>query len=499
MFVLAGVVIIFICVFSRIWVRFDRKDFGVDTWYFLNYAEAFRKERRLPAKLSNYLLDIEEQWYPPVLAIILSFFSKRLVDKYHWLISALIDSIQSIILYIFSILFTGRMDVAIFATLLYISSTVNASMATNLNSRPLASLVSTLLMLSIYYFSLSPNIYSFGLILLFGAILLHTHKMATQQFVFFSIGLSFINRDLTYLYILIFVFIIGLISTKGFYIKILKNNIQIVKFWAKNLPYLLKHQVYTSPLYRDDKKAKEKIGISGLKMHRYMFYFAKAHLLLLLSIVIIFWILKNNIPDFKRIQFLFNWAFINYFTIISTTYFPYFKFIGEGFKYLIYGTFPISFLISYCTLNIIPETTISYAILIILIVSSFYIQIFTLSRQTVNVNSFVDEELKQVIKILRENKEDNIMCIPVFKAEPIAYLAEKKVLWGAHGSGWDKMDEFWPIIKVSIEKLIQKYEITFLLLDKRFVDIYDLKINQHIDEIFNGDYYILSKVRPIIG
>jgi len=480
----------------RIWVRIPRKDFGVDTWYFLNYAQAFRKSRRLPARLDNYLLDIEEQWYPPLLAFILSLFPRKITDTHHWVFSAVIDSIQAVILYYFSFILTSRVDVAIFAALLYIASTVNASMSTNLNARPLAALICTLLMLAIYNYSLNSNIYSLVVVLVLGAILLHTHKMATQQLLFFAAGLSIFYRDWKYIYILGLIFITAIISTRGFYFKILKNNIEIVRFWARNLPYLLKHQVYASSLYKDAGKAGSRMGISGLKMNRFMFLLARGQLLFFFFLVIIIWMKKADIRCVSiNTSFLFYWVFINFFTVIATTYLPFFKFIGEGFKYLIYGTFPVSFLVSLGAIALMPSLMVSYSVLILLAGVCIYLQAFTVSRQLLNVNSYVDDELKEVINILKKSDKDNVMCIPVFKAEPVAYLGGKKVLWGAHGSGWDKMDEFWPVIKVPLEKLIEKYKINFMLIDKRFVDKEDLKIDSLIKEtVHNGQNYILARV-----
>jgi len=481
-------------IITRAWIRLRRKDFGIDTWYFLNYADGLRRQKKLPVNLRHYLLDIEEQWYPPLCAFVVSLLPKKIAEKYHWLISALTDSLQAILLYIFSIFLTGRLDIALMAALLYITSPISASIATNLNARPLASLVSTLLMLSVYNFSISQSALSFILVLLVGTILLHTHKMATQQFLFFAAGLAILTGKAVYIYLPILIFLVSLIATKGFYIKILRNNIQIVKFWSRNLPYLWKHQVYTSPLYKNKEKAAARLGVSGMKANKIMFFLARAQLLAALFIIIIFWLKGRNVSDIENFSFFFYWVFINYFTVLATTYLPVFKNIGEGFKYLIYGTFPVCLLVPYAIINLVSVRMTAYSILLILLILNISIQIFTLNRQMLNVNSFVDDELKDVIDRLKRSKEDNILCLPVFKAEPIAYFADKKVLWGGHGSGWDRLNEFYPIIRVPIEDLIKKYKITLVMLDKRFVDLVDLKIGQYIERVFEGKNYLLARV-----
>jgi len=486
-----------ISLISRIWVRIPRKDFGVDTWYFLNYAQAFRKSRRLPARLDNYLLDIDEQWYPPFLAFILSLFSKRITDKYHWAFSAVIDSLQTITLYIFTLILTSRTDIAILAALLYIGSSFNASMASNLNARPLASLIFSFLMLAVYNFINHPAGISLIIVSVLGTVLLHTHKMATQQFLIMAVGLTVLTHDIKFILLFILVVICSLAATGGFYFKILNNNIQIVKFWSRNIPYAFQHQIYRSDIYRNIKKSNSKIGVSGLKAHKLMSMVARLQLLLSLLIIIYFWVTHSNILYINNLTFFFYWVCINYFTVIATTYFPVFKYIGEGFKYLIFGSFPVSFLLTYGIFSIFSSVpAVAYLIIFILMAMSFCVQFFTLSRQRLNTNAFVDNEFKKVMDILKEDGANNIICLPVSKAEPVAYLSNKKVLWGAHGSGWDNLDEFWPVIKVPIEKLIEKYKIGFILLDKRFVDMGDLKINSYIEKtIFEGVNYLLVRVK----
>lgn len=481
--------------FSRVWIRLLKKDFGVDTWYFLNYAQGFRQQRRLPIKLKHYLLDIEDQWYPPVFAFLLSWIPKKVIDRYHWLVSPIIDSTQTILLFLFSIFLSGRLDIALAAALLYIAGTVNASIASNLNVRPFASLLSTLFMLSIYSFSIQQDILSFLLVLISGVIILHTHKMTTQQLVFFTVGLTLLTRNPIYLYFLLFVFGLAFIATKGFYLKILKNHIQIVKFWSKNLPYLWKHQVYDSPLYKNNEKAVLKSGVYGMKNNRFVFYLARALLLSFLIVVIILFLRGGSITRIPNYKFIFYWVFINYFLVFSTTYLPIFKNIGEGYQYLVYGVFPVSFLVAFAFLDLIPDKTIAYSAVSLLIIISMYIQIFTLSRQLLNVNSFVDNELKEIIGLIKDLKEDRVLCLPVFKSEAIAFLGGKKVLWGAHGSGWDDLYYFYPVIRRPIIELVRKYNIGFILLDKRFVDLDDLKIDDQVTKVFSGKNYYLLKVK----
>ena len=76
------------------YLRIRKKDQGVDSWYYLSCVREFKKSKKIPIKLPNYLLDIEEQWYPPGFSIFLSIFPFNLLKKYQSLIGPLIDSLQ---------------------------------------------------------------------------------------------------------------------------------------------------------------------------------------------------------------------------------------------------------------------------------------------------------------------------------------------------------------------------------------------------------------------
>jgi hypothetical protein len=55
---------------------------GVDTWYWFLCAEDVRKRRKLPPVLPYFMLEIEEQWYPPLYAGLLGLLPVRLLERY---------------------------------------------------------------------------------------------------------------------------------------------------------------------------------------------------------------------------------------------------------------------------------------------------------------------------------------------------------------------------------------------------------------------------------
>lgn len=489
--------ILFIAVSSmilRTWIRWPRRDFGVDTWYFLNYAEGMRRQKRLPVHLPHYLLDIEEQWYPPFVAFLVALFSKRIADQYHWMFSAIIDTLHGLLLYAVTYWVTHRYEIAFSAALLYATGTFNASMATNLNARSTANLVFTLLMVFLYCAWMQRTVISVVALMLCGAILLHTHKTSVQQFLFIIAGLTFIYRDIFFIGCLAGIVATAFVITGGFYRKILCNHVQIIRYWSKNLPYLWQHQVYASPLYANAEKARRKKGVAGVKKNKVMYFLARGQLVLSLIIVVVWWLCKSAYPVIPGANFFFYWISINYIAILTTSYLPLFKNIGEGYNYVLYGIFPMSILLA-CALGVILPDIRAYAAAVsVLVALNLMIQISTLWRQFDNTNSFVDDELKEIIRQLRAAPRDGVMCLPVFKAEPVAYLAQKKVLWGGHGGGWDKLNEFYPLLRTPLEELIRRYGLSYILIDKRFVDFEDTRLHPLVKVLYDGAHYLLAEV-----
>jgi hypothetical protein len=67
---------------------------GVDAWFYLLYAQALRRQRRVPARLAHFLLDIEEQWYPPLFPLLLAALPERVrIRRRHW-VAPVIDGLQ---------------------------------------------------------------------------------------------------------------------------------------------------------------------------------------------------------------------------------------------------------------------------------------------------------------------------------------------------------------------------------------------------------------------
>ena len=92
--VLMGSVVFAFAMALRVAMIWRGRNRGCDAYYFLFCACEFRKTKRLPIILPKvYVLEEREQWYPPGFSVLLSWIPQRVLDKYYWAVSPMIDSL----------------------------------------------------------------------------------------------------------------------------------------------------------------------------------------------------------------------------------------------------------------------------------------------------------------------------------------------------------------------------------------------------------------------
>ncbi len=485
-----GILLSILTFYIRIRPRLSQRNFGIDSWYYLLYTNELRKAKRIPVKLPYFLLDIDEQWYPPGLPILLALFSQRFLERFQWAISPLVDTIQMIILYLASYFITKNILVASVSAILYATSPIVVSQNSNLNSRGLGALLLTLVMLSLYQYTATANLLYLILMVLGGAILLHTHKLASQQMLFLFIGFSILYFNLMYLLILAGIYLAAIILSGGFYLNILKGHIAILRFWRKNLPNLFAHQVYQSPLYKNEAKAKDKRGCGGivnskLWLNLSKFQFSVIFITILFYAFIYRWNLKLS-----EVFFL-NWFIINFLSIVIISYFKPVKFLGEGHRYFMYGIFPSSFLLAQFIFKGSVDINIGIFILLTILIINLLLINKIHNDQKKNILATINTELKAIVEYIKELPKDNIMCFPFSYCEPIAYFCRKKTLWGAHGYGYDNLEQFFPVLLKPVEYFVHLYGISYCLINRDYVSINDMNLTMKYKIIMEKKQYCL--------
>lgn len=475
-----------LALFIRVKPIWRHRYWGVDAYYFLLCTEEFKRRKRIPIVLPPYyLLENQEQWYPPGFTVFLALFPEKFLKKYYWALSPAVDCLIIAVLYAVVYLSTGSSWLAGLSGLLYAISPAVISECFSLNSRQLGSLLLAIALLSLFGFINYDNFYLLGLFLLSGFLLLMTHKMSSQLLWFVLPVMSLVLWDYTYLLGAASVVMAAFLLSKGFYLKVLKGHYDILSFWNRNWRNLGAHQVYSSPIYgNEERNDPGRFFGKGIKdVYRQFRRLGGNPFVAMLAFPIIFY---SQLSLFDR-QMLW-WAILAYFLAVLTLFVPRLRFLGEGPKYLKMAVLPISYL------TVIPLNYVwnigyyFYPLLGVTIILSVWLTLKTYRSIELAKLPSIDSSFKQVIEFLNGQKITTIACIPVDLADSVAYHCRRSVLWGTHGYGFRNVEPFFPVLRKPLEFFVSEYKLSHLLIDSAYVSPECLKLSL-VNRVFVVDRY----------
>lgn len=470
----------------RLWLR----EFGVDTWYYLTAAEARRAQPRGWLRLPYFLLDIPEQWYPPLLTRLLSWLPQRSLERWQWLISPFIDTAQLAITYAVTYALTGHVAAAVVAGLVYATFPLLVTQHSTLNSRALGSICLTLTMLALWRWSASGGWWWAVAVTAGGVVVLHAHKLATQQLLFLLVGLAMLRADWRYAGWLVAIGAAALVVSRGRYRKILRGHLEILRFWRRQLPWLGAHLIYDSSLHRDPVKSSAKRGVSGLRGSRIFSLLAYAHGAMVAGVVgsAVWW--SRGAAD----PFLIGWALIGFATVAVISWLQPVRFLGEGFRYAMYLACPASILIGQWAISPALPVALRMGIVVAVVAVGCAVSLFLQGAQRHSALAAADGGFNEAVEWLRAAPRDGVICLPATRADAVAYRARKRVLWGAHSSGYDRLVEFFPVLRRPLDELAARYRTSYLVVDRRYVDLPDLRLRNGWRTVFErGTFQILER------
>ncbi|MBI3988697.1 MAG: hypothetical protein HY347_03675 [candidate division NC10 bacterium] len=478
--ILVGAAVIVLAFFLRTRSLTSGGSQGGDAWYYLLYVEELKRSRRIPVTLPYFLLDIEEQWYPPGFPVLLSLFPEALLKRYRWAIAPAIDCLQLLVLSLFTLLATKSVTAAALAGVVYATTPTLIAENLNLNSRSFGSLLFTMTMLFLLALELSRSFLGYLPIAAFGGLLLLTHKLSSQGLLFILLGEALWIRQGEPLLALGAALGMAFLLSTGFFLKLLKGHLEILRFWRRNLLNLGAHQVYDSSLYRNradsgDNPSRRfhRPGLQGFIWHLKVLL---SHNLYILALPLLLGQAGSPVQHFCT-----RWLLLIYLFTLITTFLPPLRFLGEGLKYLKLAAFPLAFLLG------AGGWGATSFLLIPLLALNLFVILRTIRPLTIGK---VDDGLLKIVQYLKQAEPGGVMTIPTHVADPIAYLAKRKVLWGAHSSGYDKLEPFFPVLKQPFQAFFKAHGLTFLLIDQGYVDPKALDLRSFALLLKEGSYQL---------
>lgn len=371
-----------IAIILRTYLLAKYKWVGIDTFYHFVVARIIRNEKNIPESIDCFIVP-EKYSYPPLLHIILSMFDTKKHQRLQY-ISPFADILSGLIIFLFCLnLF--NLEVATFASALYLFTPITVDGSFSLGPRSLANLFfnASILSLSYYYFT-GMNIAAY-VSMLFSALLILTHRLTTQSLIFSMMAVSVGFHSLVPIYILISSVIISVIFTRGFYLRVLKGHIDFVKIFGKKL------------IHKESRKEMTSIFPKPIN-----FFFNMPIFLLFMST----WMLPKS-------TIILKFFFV---VSLSLTILSFIWIFGEGTRHMSNAISSFAILISVYLVNS-SEYKFSILLVIICILISLFFTIYKIIRieKMLNLGNITTNKMLEGFEYIRSQRKqgDIMLCLPL--------------------------------------------------------------------------------------
>lgn len=425
---------------------------SVDQYYWLIIANAFKKQKTLPITIDNFLLEENAQAYPPFFGFLIGRIIPR---KFQKQLMEFIEFLEVVLLGTFLWL----IGVDTFNIALSMCFFLSAPILITYNSQLTPRIFGDLFLLIVLITQVLAHDYAGSWILiafflvvsaLFTALLIATHKMAFQLYLFMiPIWCLLVTGWHVLLTLLVGAILFILIVGKSFAVYQMKAHLDILQFWYKNCEKLGAHQFQNSPLYGSaNMDGRNVLHLEGFKGYLKYFRLIISYSPIGILFPICSFIEKSWPPDW-----VMGWFFLIYLLTILTLFIPKLRFLGGGHLYLFFVIPPSAIYLSF-----IPLT--SQTLLILLIGSGLLgFSLFKAYELAKSRNIEKESGFNEMVEFLSSLETKNVAVFPLQSADELAFKTEHKILWGGHGSGFKKLEGFFPILTIPLKEVFDSYKI----------------------------------------
>jgi hypothetical protein len=114
------------------------------------------------------------------------------------------------------------------------------------------------------------------------------------------------------------------------------------------------------------------------------------------------------------------------------------------------------------------------------------------SWRRVSVYSRSDDQtiLMDIFDYMRKSDKDGVICLPSSHTFAVPYFAGKRVFYTMSAEKYEKLEAFFPVLTVPVERLSQQYGISFVIVDSKVVDPEELGLSS-FKLVMERDGYML--------
>ncbi len=478
---LVGAVIVLTAFLLRTGVHLGRSPGGVDTWYFLAYADAVRRQRSFKVRLPQYLLQDEAQSYPPLFPILLALLPPAWLRRGYWVVSPAIDCLHLSLLYGLTYRMTQSLAVSALAGAVYALTPHLVSETRSLNPRSFVALLHTVAMLLTLSFVIFAGTWPWlALALGAGAALFLTSATGATAYFFVCASLCVAFHDVRYLLVAMGAGSLAVLMSGGHLFAVARNYVHAVGYWRRNHHNFGAHPVRDSPIYGRPRPGGSRapqpglLGDSTLQLLARLFGENPFILVLLLAP-------RGLSPWGTR---FYVWALALTGLAVVATLIPPLRAFGPGRAFLKAAIFPISHTLA-VGIGGRPDFArpLGVATLLGLGLSLAAIVFFYLHvrRQATEQTASVPPGLDQAVHHLADLPGESVLCLPYMYADYVCYHSGKRVLWGGHCGDLRRFEALAPVITRPLPDLLESYGVRYVLLDRLYTSPAELGLDRDLE------------------
>lgn len=482
----------------QVWPRFFNRYFGIDTWRHLMFADYVRKHKKLPKQITDRYLVTGPFNYPPGIILFLSLFPKKFTDDYQFIFSPFFDFVNNYIVFIASLYLTQDITAAIFAQIIAALVPIIVIEASNLSTRIFSNVL--------YIFSFFPLLlytYTNSILYLFIAgILLYalflSHKLAIQSYLFTAIGFTIFEKNPFYILFFLTIFAFTYIFGGRIYRIVLRDHLLILDYWRRNIDLRFAHQFRGIPKKKQTMDFVQRMYMLSLK-NPYVYIFGNnPWLAVFLGILLYDMFLGLPISSTINpvmLNKLIIWILIGLISSLVILALKPLRFLGEGQRYIEYCVFPLAIVLgSYASSALIVYGVtfllIFFIGVLIVITTIIFIQKKTILQDT---SRTITKGLWGIISYLNETDRKNvrIAVFPFQMGDAMMYFLRGKVLTSDSVVGLIKFKDIFPIIKKPLIEIIKRYRLNYILFQKDYVTLKELRLKNYVIVKDAGGFILL--------
>jgi hypothetical protein len=480
----------------RIAVHAGRTPGGVDTWYYLAYAHAFRRRPSLDVRLPQYLLQDERQSYPPLFPSLLALLPRAWRQRGYWLIAPAIDCVHLLLLFFVTHRLTASVPVAALAACTYAVTPQLVSETRSLSARPLGALLHSGAMLLLLKYTVSSGEVPWALAAVAAASALYLASAAMAAAYSFLAGtMALLFHDARCALVPLAGLALATLLSGGHMIRVARNYVFAVEYWRRNRHAYGRHPVRDSPVLAPPGRRTPSFHQPG-----FLGGSAPRQLLRLLG-ENPFLLALPFVPPLTTVweRHLYLWAVSLAGLSVLATVLPPLRAFGPGRSYMKAAIFPTAYVLAAGIGTpaglLRPPGLVALACLVASLAAIAFFYAYVRNRPT-EQTAFIPAGLRAAAQALATMPRGGVFVLPYMYADYVGYWSGQPVVWGGHCGDHRRFEQVAPVITRPLEDLFEELDVRYVLVDGRYVQAVELDLGPALVPSSSHDGFALHEYRP---